>query len=157
MFCSNPLSILNLVIYTLDCKNPPKKPMWNMNFLAKKALTCQKQAQILPVLCNVQILSITPIHTISQNIWNQKQNKNFANLQARYSLLPQDWNITFSYAYSSVHLTLSNWQCQLFVNLIWLTAGWQDLAGFRRGQKWPWNLSSSAYLQFSRQMRRFCA
>ena len=37
------------------------------------------------------------------------------------------------------------------------TAGWQDLAGFRRGQKWPWNLSSSAYLQFSRQMRRFCA
>ena len=36
-------------------------------------------------------------------------------------------------------------------------AGWQDLAGFRRGQKWPWNLSSSAYLQFSRQMRRFCA
>ena len=35
--------------------------------------------------------------------------------------------------------------------------GWQDLAGFRRGQKWPWNLSSSAYLQFSRQMRRFCA
>ena len=37
------------------------------------------------------------------------------------------------------------------------SAGWQDLAGFRRGQKWPWNLSSSAYLQFSRQMRRFCA
>ena len=22
-------------------------------------------------------------------------------------------------------------------------AGWQDLAGFRRGQTWPWNLSSS--------------
>ena len=22
--------------------------------------------------------------------------------------------------------------------------GWQDLAGFRRGQTWPWNLSSSA-------------
>ena len=35
-------------------------------------------------------------------------------------------------------------------------SGWQDLAGFRRGQTWPWNLSSSAYLQFSRQMRRFC-
>ena len=49
--------------------------MWSMKFLAKKVLTCQKrqkQAQILPVLRNVQILSITPIHTISQNIWNQK-------------------------------------------------------------------------------------
>ena len=23
-------------------------------------------------------------------------------------------------------------------------SGWQDLAGFRRGQTWPWNLSSSA-------------
>ena len=39
----------------------------------------------------------------------------------------------------------------------YVTTGWQDLAGFRWGQKWPWNLSSSAYLQFSRQMRRFCA
>ena len=38
-----------------------------------------------------------------------------------------------------------------------ICSGWQELAGFRRGQKWPWNLSSSAYLQFSRQMRRFCA
>ena len=38
-----------------------------------------------------------------------------------------------------------------------LVTGWQDLAGFRGVQKWPWNLSSSAYLQFSRQMRRFCA
>ena len=35
--------------------------------------------------------------------------------------------------------------------------GWQNLAAFRRGQKWPWKFSSSAYLQFSRQMRRFCA
>ena len=27
-------------------------------------------------------------------------------------------------------------------------AGWQNLAAFRRGQKWPWKFSSSAYLQF---------
>ena len=63
--------------------------MWSMKFLAKKVLTCQKrqkQAQILPVLRNVQILSITPIHTISQNIWNQKNDykiNNLTNLQAR--------------------------------------------------------------------------
>ena len=35
--------------------------------------------------------------------------------------------------------------------------GWQNLAAFRREQKWQWKLSSNAYLQFSRQMRRFCA
>ena len=49
------------------------------------------------------------------------------------------------------HSTMPN---QRMSNLL---PGWQDLAGFRRGQKWPWNLSSSAYLQFLRQMRRFCA
>ena len=36
-------------------------------------------------------------------------------------------------------------------------AGWQNLAAFRREQKWQWKFLSSAYLQFSRQMRRFCA
>ena len=36
-------------------------------------------------------------------------------------------------------------------------AGWQNLAAFRRGQKWPWKFPWSTYLQFSRQMRRFCA
>ena len=35
--------------------------------------------------------------------------------------------------------------------------GWQNLAPFRREQKWQWEFSSSAYLQFLRQMRRFCA
>ena len=30
-------------------------------------------------------------------------------------------------------------------------AGWQNLAAFRWGQKWPWKFSSSTYLQFSRQ------
>ena len=34
--------------------------------------------------------------------------------------------------------------------------GWQNLAAFRREQKWQWKFSS-AYLQFLRQMRRFCA
>ena len=38
-----------------------------------------------------------------------------------------------------------------------LQSGWQILAAFRRMQKWQGKLSSSAYLQFSRQMRRFCA
>ena len=46
--------------------------------------------------------------------------------------------------------------CCKYLNWL-IVSGWQDLAGFRRGQKWPWNLSSSAYLQFSRQMRSFCA
>ena len=36
-------------------------------------------------------------------------------------------------------------------------SGWQNLAAFRREQKWQWKFSSSAYLQFLRQMRRFCA
>ena len=36
-------------------------------------------------------------------------------------------------------------------------SGWQNLAAFRRGQKWQWKFSSSAYLQFSQQMGRFCA
>ena len=36
-------------------------------------------------------------------------------------------------------------------------AGWQNLVAFRRGQKWPSKFSSSAYLQFSRQMRCFCS
>ena len=35
-------------------------------------------------------------------------------------------------------------------------AGWQNLAAFRREQKWQGKFSSSAYLQFSRQMRCFC-
>ena len=35
---------------------------------------------------------------------------------------------------SSVHTPFNNWPLP----------GWQDLAGFRRGQTWPWNLSSSA-------------
>ena len=35
--------------------------------------------------------------------------------------------------------------------------GWQNLATFRREQKWQWKFSSNAYLQFSRQMRPFCA
>ena len=35
--------------------------------------------------------------------------------------------------------------------------GWQNLADFRQGRRWPWKLSSSAYLHFSRHMRRFCA
>ena len=40
---------------------------------------------------------------------------------------------------------------------IWyLVPGWQNLAAFRREQKWQWKFSSSAYLQFSRQMRCFC-
>ena len=38
-----------------------------------------------------------------------------------------------------------------------ILTGWQNLAAFRQRQKWPWKFSSSAYLQFSRQMRRFCA
>ena len=36
-------------------------------------------------------------------------------------------------------------------------AGWQNLAAFRREQKWQCKFSSSAYLQFSRQLRLFCA
>ena len=35
-------------------------------------------------------------------------------------------------------------------------SGWQNLAAFRREQKYQWKFSSSAYLQFSRQMRCFC-
>ena len=35
-------------------------------------------------------------------------------------------------------------------------AGWQNLAAFRREQKWQLKFSSNAYLQFSRQMRHFC-
>ena len=38
-----------------------------------------------------------------------------------------------------------------------LQSGLQILAAFRREQKWQGKLSSSAYLQFSRQMRRFSA
>ena len=38
-----------------------------------------------------------------------------------------------------------------------LIPGWQNLAAFRREQKWQWKVSSSAYIQFLRQMRRFCA
>ena len=67
--------------------------------------------------------------------------------------------------------TIVNWGFSLFMNsfnseiyvgffaqyAMVSGSGWQDLAGFRQGQKWPWNLSSSAYLQFSQQMRRFCA
>ena len=38
-----------------------------------------------------------------------------------------------------------------------IDTGWQNLAAFRRGQKWPWKFSSSAYLHFLRQIRPFCA
>ena len=38
----------------------------------------------------------------------------------------------------------------------WSDAGWQNLAAFRQGQKWPRKFSPSAYLQFLRQMRFFC-
>ena len=38
-----------------------------------------------------------------------------------------------------------------------MAPGLQNLAAFRRGQKWPWKFASTAYLQFSRQMHRFCA
>ena len=44
-----------------------------------------------------------------------------------------------------------------FFQMITHLPGWQNLAAFRREQKWQWKFSSSAYLQFSRQMRRFCA
>ena len=43
------------------------------------------------------------------------------------------------------------------VRLSLRSPGWQNLAAFRRGQKWPWKFLSSALLQFLRQMRRFCA
>ena len=62
-----------------------------------------------------------------------------------------------------IQLSLQGWRDsgnpKLYGKSCWqlFLAGWQDLAGFRRGQKWPLNLSSSAYLQFSRQMHRFCA
>ena len=36
-----------------------------------------------------------------------------------------------------------------------IESGWQNLSAFRRGQKWSRKFSSSAYLQFSRQMHRF--
>ena len=42
-------------------------------------------------------------------------------------------------------------------HLIYGTTGWRKLEAFRRGQKWPQNFLSGAYLLFSRQMRRFCA
>ena len=46
----------------------------------------------------------------------------------------------------------------LYPPFFWLyRTGWKNLAAFRREQKWQWKFSSSAYLQFSRQMRRFCA
>ena len=35
--------------------------------------------------------------------------------------------------------------------------GWQNLAAFRREQKWPSKFSPSSYLQFLRQKHRFCA
>ena len=38
-----------------------------------------------------------------------------------------------------------------------IRAGWQKLAAFRRGRKWPPKFSSAAYLLFSIQMRRFYA
>ena len=38
----------------------------------------------------------------------------------------------------------------------WYVPGWQKLAAFRRGQKWPQKLLSGAHVLFSRQMRRFC-
>ena len=41
---------------------------------------------------------------------------------------------------------------------IWyLVPGWQNLAAFRREQKLQWKFSSNSYLQFSCQMRCFCA
>ena len=42
-------------------------------------------------------------------------------------------------------------------NSIWFSPGWQNLAAFRREQKWQWKFLSNAYLQFSHKMRRFCA
>ena len=46
----------------------------------------------------------------------------------------------------------------LYPPFFWLyRTGWKNLAASRREQKWQWKFSSSAYLQFSRQMRRFCA
>ena len=39
--------------------------------------------------------------------------------------------------------------------IFWLLSGWQNLAAFGREQNWQLKFSSSAYLQFSRQMRRF--
>ena len=39
-------------------------------------------------------------------------------------------------------------------NVTQLEPGWQNLAAFRREQKWQWKFSSNAYLQFS---HRFCA
>ena len=38
----------------------------------------------------------------------------------------------------------------------WETSGWQDFAGFRRGQTWPWNLSSSVITIFATNAS-FCA
>ena len=38
-----------------------------------------------------------------------------------------------------------------------MDSGWQKLAAFRRGQKWPQNFSSGAYLLFLQKMRCFCA
>ena len=46
---------------------------------------------------------------------------------------------------------------RLVLVTLWLSAGWQKLAAFQRGQKWPQKKSSGVYLLFLRQMRRFCA
>ena len=50
-----------------------------------------------------------------------------------------------------------NWSYRKNGSMLNFIAGWQNLAAFRREQKWQWKFSSNAYLQFSRQMRRFCA
>ena len=41
-------------------------------------------------------------------------------------------------------------------SLVLIPPGWQKLAAFQLGQKWPLKFLSGTYLLFSRQMRRFC-
>jgi len=50
-------------------------------------------------------------------------------------------------------------ECEIkdIVVLVQVYAGWQNLVAFRWEQKWQRKFLPSAFLQLSRQMRRFCA
>ena len=57
---------------------------------------------------------------------------------------------------SSFSRTFIYWS-RIWRKIEYFGTGWQNLAAFRREQKWHWKFPSNAFLQFSRQMRRFCA
>ena len=134
---------------------------WATSLQTQCGLTGQKEAFTTRTTTETK----TAINENNDNFYNEnKNNKENSKIKENGTMLCTVILLIMSFmaGVSSIAVVVLLPELTLSISFLFAfvkhcCSGWQNLAAFRREQKWQWKFSSSTYLQFSRQMRRFCA